>query len=150
MKPSIPYSDHRGELDYAGHHFSTGGQVPGPTSFSPHLPEADPNQNVAPEWPVHTCWVNHTEEDGLHPTYGNDAHGGGSVPGYSPNHTIAGSWGTPAAPQPLQNNDYSVVSVFHQMSSDTHPLILPSHAAKHSVQQPRTGQRTLLRVPLRY
>jgi hypothetical protein len=38
---------------------------------------------------------------------------------------MAGSWGTPA-PKPLQNSDYySMVSVFHQMSSDNYPLTLP-------------------------
>ncbi len=149
MQPSIPYSHHRGEPDYAGYHFSTGGQVPGPTSFSPHFPEADPNLNVASEWRIHTRWVNHAEDGGLHPTYGNDAYGGGSVPCYGPNHAIAGSWGTPAAPQTLQNSDYSMVSVFHKCL-DSHPLIPPSHEAKHSIQQPRTGQRPILRVPLRY
>jgi hypothetical protein len=60
-----------------------------------------------------------------------------------------GSWETPA-PQPLQNGDSSMVSVFHQMSrplSENHPLILPFHEAQYSIQQPR---RTVLRrVPRR-
>jgi len=68
------------------------------------------------------------------PRYGNEAYGEVSISGYGSNHGIPGSWGTPA-PQPLQNSDYSAVSIFHEMSSDNHPLILPFHEAKHSIQQ---------------
>src|SRR6266566_6455056 len=150
MKPTIPYSN-LGEPYYAGYH-SGAEQVSGhgPTlSFSPHLrvPEAVPDQDASSEWRLSTCRVSHAEEDEILLTYGNNSCGGGSTSGYGPNHTMAGgSWETPA-PQPLQNGDSSMVSVFHQMSSDNHPLILPFYEANHFIQQPR---RTLLRwVPLR-
>ena len=148
MKPSIPYSNHgQGEPYYAGYHFPSTEQLPGFStrmSFSPQLPEADPSS----EWRFHTCWVNHAEEDETHLAYSNDAYGGGSASGYGPNHAMAGSWGTPA-PQPLQNSGYPMVSVFYQMSSNNHSLILPFHEAEYSIQQPST-RRTLLRwVPLR-
>jgi hypothetical protein len=69
MKPSIPYSNFRqGEPYYAGYHFGTE-QVPGPTmSFSPHLPEAAPNQDASSEWRFRTCWVSHAGEDEIHLT----------------------------------------------------------------------------------
>ena len=124
MKPGTIPQSNISEPYYAGHHFRT--------SFSPRLPEADPNQNVASEWRIHPCCVYHAEEDSIHPSYGNEAYGGGSVSGYGPSHAIAGpgSWGTPAVPQNLQNSiyslDYSVVSLFRQMSSDTYPLIYNS------------------------
>jgi hypothetical protein len=136
MKPSNPYSNLReGEPYYAGYHSGTE-QVPGPTmSFSPRFPEADPNQDVS-EWRFDTCWVSHAEKDDeIHLNYGNDDYGGGSVSVYGSNHAMAGGpWGTPD-PQPLQNSDYSMVSLFHQISSDNHPLILLFHEAKYSIQQ---------------
>jgi hypothetical protein len=136
MKPSNPYSNLReGEPYYAGNHSGTE-QVPGPTmSFSPRLSEADPNQDVS-EWRFDTCWVSHAEKDDeIHLNYGNDDYGGGSVSVHGSNHAIAGGpWGTPD-PQPLQNSDYSMVSIFHQISSDNHPLILLFHEAKYSIQQ---------------
>jgi hypothetical protein len=107
-------------------------------NFSPHPPEADPNQDASSEWRFSTssCWVSHVpEDDEIHLTHGNDAYGGGSISGYGSNHAmVVGTLGTPA-PQPLQNGDYSMVSVFHQMSSDNHPLTLQFHEAKYSIQQ---------------
>ena len=139
MKPGIPYSNLRqGEPYYTGYQRFGTGQLPGPAmSFSPHLPEADLDQDASPssEWRLHNCWVSHAEEDGINLTYGNDAYGGGSISGYGSNHAMAGSSGT-SAPQPLQIGGYSMVSVFHQMSSDNHPLILSFHEAKYSLQQP--------------
>jgi hypothetical protein len=69
MKPSVPYSNNRQpEPYYAGNHSGTE-QVPGPTiGFSPHLPEAGPNQNASSGWRFHTCWVSHVEEDKIHLT----------------------------------------------------------------------------------
>jgi hypothetical protein len=139
MKPSSPYSNLRqGEPDYAGYHFGAE-PVPGPTiSFSPslHLPDADPNQDASSEWRFDTCRVSHAEDDEIHLTYGNDGYGGGSISGNGSNNAMAGgTWETPA-PRPLQNGDHSMVSVFHQMSSDNHPLILPFHEAKCSLRQP--------------
>jgi len=136
MKPSIPYSNLRQGEPY-GYHFGTE-QLPGPTmSLSPHLPEAVPDQDASSKWRFNTCRVSHAEEDEILLTYGNNTYGGGSISGYGPNHAMAGgSWETPA-PQPLQNGDSSMVSVFHQMSSDNHPLILPFYEANHFIQQPR-------------
>jgi len=69
MKPTISYSN-PGEPYYPGYHFGAE-QVPGhgPTmSFSPHLPEADPNQDASSEWRFRTCWVSHAEDDEIHLT----------------------------------------------------------------------------------
>jgi hypothetical protein len=135
MKPNMPYRNFgQREPYYTGHPFSTE-QVS--SRFSPHLPWVDPDQDGASEWRFHTqaCSVNRAGEDETRLTYGDDAYGGSSISGHGPNHAMTRFWGTPA-PQPLQNSDYSMVSVFHQMSSDSH-LILPFHEAKYSIlQQP--------------
>lgn len=151
MKPNMPYSNFmQGETYHAGHPFNTE-QVPG--RYSPDLPGAGPNQDdAASEWRfrAQACSASRPEEDESHLTYGDEAYdGGGSIFGHGPNHPRAGFGGTPApGPQPLQNSDYSMVSVFHQMSSDGH-LILPSHEAKYSILQQPQGRTLLRRVPLR-
>jgi hypothetical protein len=115
MKPNIPHSNLRqGEPYYAGYHFGAE-QVPGPTmSFSPHLPEADPNQDAFHS----SCWASQAEDDEVHQTYGNDGYGR-SISGYGSNHAMAGGTCEIPAPQPLQKGDYSMVSVFHQCLATT-------------------------------
>jgi hypothetical protein len=108
-------------------------------NLSPHLPEADLNQDASSSsecrFRTSSYWASHAEDDEPHLTFGNDGDGGGSISGYDPNYaTAGGTWETPA-PQPPQNGDCSMVSVFHQMSSDNHPLILQFHEAKYSIQQ---------------
>ena len=132
MKPNIPYSNLRqGEPYYAGYHFGTE-QVPRPTmSFSQHLAEADPNQDGFRS----SCGVSQVGDGKVHLTYGNDGHGR-SISGYGSNHAMAGGTSGTTAPQHLQDGDYSKVSVFRQMSSDIHLLILPFHEVNHFIQQP--------------
>ncbi|KAN0116637.1 hypothetical protein V8E52_005781 [Russula decolorans] len=105
--PNIPHSNLRqGEPYYAGYHFGAE-QVPGPTmSFSPHLPEADPNQDAFHS----SCWASQAEDDEVHQTYGNDGYGR-SISGYGSNHAMAGGTCEIPAPQPLQKGDYSMYSL---------------------------------------
>src|SRR6267154_2768234 len=67
MKSSIPYNN-PDEPYHAAYH-SGNEQFPGPmTSISPHLPEADLNQDASSEWRFRTCWVSHAGEDEIHLT----------------------------------------------------------------------------------
>lgn len=70
IKPSIPNSNFgQGESSYAGYHFDTGDQVPGPTmNFSPQNPGVNTNQVASPVWRFHNCWVSHSEQDEVHLT----------------------------------------------------------------------------------
>ncbi|KAH9993816.1 hypothetical protein BJV77DRAFT_1158512 [Russula vinacea] len=74
LMPSYPnnilYSNFgQGETNYAGYPYHFGAyQVPSPTSFSTHLPGANPDQGTSSEWRFQTCWVSHEEQDEIHLT----------------------------------------------------------------------------------
>ncbi len=62
----------------------------------------------------------------------NDMYRGDVIPGYEFNYSLAGSWEAPA-PQPPGHSGYMMVSVFHTMAKEGHPLILRFLEAKRSI-----------------